>query len=210
MGAGRYIGGTASGTDANSFPEGFGLLLKKGTRVTFDIHYHKEPGPGTAVVDVASQIGFKLTSTPPTRRMGGGPGLLTTSRFAIPPRAPRHQIGPISRQFRREAEIVSLMPHMHLRGKEAKFELFYPNGTSEVILEVPKYDFSWQTVYYFKELKRVPAGTRIEFTAWFDNSPERAATRSFNSDKTVRFGRKSTDEMMMGFVMSAAAAPDGE
>ena len=209
-GAGTYIGGTASGTDANRYPEGFGLLLKQGTRVTFDIHYHKEPGPGTGVTDSKSQIGFLLTSTPPTRRLGSGLGPLSQYRFSIPPGDPYFQVGPVRRTFRRESEIVSLMPHMHLRGIRARFELLYPDGTREIILDVPKYDFSWQTVYYFKELKHVPAGTEIEFTAWYDNSPERAAERNFDAAKTITFGRASTDEMMMGFVMSAAVPEDGD
>ena len=204
QGAGQYIGGTASGTDANRYPEGFGLPLKMGTRVTFDIHYHKEPGPGTGVIDGTSQIGFRLTDTPPKRRLGGGPGLLTTFRIEIPPGEGHHQIGPVSRTFRRDSEIVGLMPHMHLRGHEAKFEAFYPDGTSEVLLHVPRYDFAWQTVYYFKELKPIPAGTRVEYTAWYDNSAEQAALRGFDSTQTVRYGPESTDEMMMGFITSAA------
>jgi hypothetical protein len=70
VGAGQYIGGVSSGTDANAYPEGFGVPLEMGSRVTFDIHYHKEPGPGTAVSDV-SHIGFKLTRTEPERVLGG-------------------------------------------------------------------------------------------------------------------------------------------
>ena len=97
------------------------------------------------------------------------------------------------------------MPHMHMRGKAARFEAFYPDGTTEVLLDVPQFDFSWQTVYYYEELKRIPKGTRVEYTAWYDNSPGKAARYGFDSNRTVRFGQPSTDEMMMGFMMSAAA-----
>lgn len=206
--AGTYIGGVASGTDAIPYPEGFAIPLKKGTRVTFDVHYHKEPGPGTGVWD-RSEIGFLLTDEPPTRQMGDnmdGRGPLAVYRFAIPPGAERYQLGPVSRTFTKDSEIVSLMPHMHMRGAAAKFEAFYPDGSSEVLLYVPEYDFSWQTVYRYRELKRVPAGTRVEFTAWYDNTPERAAVYGFDPDQTVTFGRESTDEMMMGFISSAAVA----
>lgn len=204
VGAGIYIGGTSSGTDANRFPEGFALPLKKGTRVTFDIHYHKEAGPGTAVTDL-SHIGFKLMDKPPERQLGDGLGPLADYAISIPPGAPHFQIGPVARSFTKEMDIVSLMPHMHLRGTEAKFEAIYPDGKREILLHVPKYDFSWQTVYYYKNLKRVPAGTKIEYTAWYDNSPEMAAARNFDTKQNVKFGQSSTDEMMMGFVMSAPA-----
>jgi mono/diheme cytochrome c family protein len=201
QGAGQYIGGVSSGTDANVFPEGFGLLLKKGTRVTFDIHYHKEPGEGTAVWD-QSNIGFKLTSTPPKRELKS-PGPLFLFNIDIPPGESGYTLGPVAQVFKQDSEIISLMPHMHMRGDKAKFELFYPDGTSEVALYVPRYDFSWQTVYYFDEMKRVPAGTRIEYTAWYDNSEEKAAEAGFDPAQRVRFGQKSTDEMMMGFVMAS-------
>ncbi len=204
VGAGQYIGGTASGTDANRYPEGFGLLLRKGTRVTFDIHYHKEPGPGTGLWD-RSEIGFRLTDKPPARQLSAGAGLLTTMNIEIPPGASRFQIGPVARTFRRPMDIVSLMPHMHLRGTAARFEAFYPDGTSEVLLHVPRYDFSWQTVYYYRELKRLPAGTRVEYTAWYDNTAELAAARGFDPAQTVGFGPASTDEMMMGFMLCSEA-----
>ena len=205
-GAGQYIGGVSSGTDANVYPEGFGLPLKKGTRVTFDIHYHKEPGPGTAVTDL-SHIGFRLSKTPPKRALGGVAPLMNFA-ITIAPGDPSHQIGPVSQLLTKPVDVIALMPHMHMRGDRAKFEAFYPDGSSEVLLYVPRYDFSWQTVYYYNELKRLPADTRIEYTAWYDNSPEMAQVRGFDSKQTVRFGQKSTDEMMMGFVMGSVVPED--
>ena len=201
QGAGIYLGGVSSGSGATMYPEGYGIPLRRGTRVTFDIHYHKEAGPGTRVVDGASQIGFYFTREPPKSPVSGVS--LFHFDIEIPPRDGDHQIGPISREVREDSEIVALMPHMHMRGKSAKFEAFYPDGTREVLLEVPSYDFSWQTVYYYDELKSVPKGTRIEYTAWYDNSEEYADLRGFDSSQTVRFGQASTDEMVMGFVMLA-------
>jgi mono/diheme cytochrome c family protein len=205
-GAGQYIGGVSSGTDAVAFPEGFGLLIKKGTRVTFDIHYHKQPGPGTGRTDL-SHIGFRLSDTPPQREIGGAAPILWFG-IDIAPGEKDYQIGPIAQTLKEPIDIVSLMPHMHMRGSRAKFEAFYPDGTNEVLLSVPRYDFAWQTVYYFKDLKRVPEGTRIEFTAWYDNSPEMAAARGFDPNQRVRYGQASTDEMMMGFIMSSPVPED--
>jgi hypothetical protein len=207
--AGTFIGGIASGTDSLPLPEGFGIPLTKGTRVTFDIHYHKEPGPGTGVSD-QSEIGFLLTSTPPRRVMGGNidrRGPLGVYQIEIPPGAARHQLGPVTATFTKDSEIINLMPHMHMRGAAALFEAIYPDGRREVLLEVPDYDFSWQTVYRYKELKFVPAGTKIEYTAWYANTPERGEKYGFDSNQTVTFGEESTDEMMMGFVTSAAVEP---
>ncbi len=199
--AGRYMGGTASGSDANRYPEGYGFLLKRGSRVTFDIHYHKPPGAGTGVWD-RSTIGFKFAPGP-LRRLGSGLRPLMRFDFAIPAGAPNYQIGPLHTVATADADLISLMPHKHMRGKAAKYEAFYPDGTSEILLEVPHYDFSWQIVYYLKEPKRIPQGTRLEYTAWYDNSPEKAARYGFNSAEEVRFGQPSTAEMVMGFLMAA-------
>ena len=207
--AGRYMGGVSSGTDANRYPDGYGFLLKKGSRVTFDIHYHKEPGEGTAVWDQSS-IGFKIVEGP-LRNLGGGLRRpLMDFTFAIPPNAESHQVGPVSAVAETDLDVIALMPHMHMRGKAAKFEAFYPDGTREVLLWVPAYDFEWQTVYYYKDKKRIPEGTRIEYTAWYENSAEKAARYGFDNERTVRFGQPSTDEMMMGFVMSATAEGGGQ
>ncbi len=200
-GAGFYLGGVSSGTDANVYPEGYGVLLQKGSRVTFDIHYHKEPGPGTGVVDDKSQIGFYFTDGPPKAALSTMN--LLSFNINIEPEAGEHVIGPVKGQVKEDSKVVALMPHMHTRGKRAKFEAIYPDGTREDLLEVPSYDFSWQTVYYFREMKPIPAGTTVEFTAWYDNSSEYSRLRNFDPSQTVRFGQKSSDEMMMGFVVLA-------
>jgi hypothetical protein len=203
QGAGRYMGGVSSGSEANAYPPGYGFLLKKGSRVTFDIHYHKEPGAGTAVWD-RSSIGFKFVPGP-LKDLNGGLRPLMKFDFAIPPGVESYQLGPIGQVAQHDIDVIALMPHMHMRGRAAKFEAFYPDGTSEILLEVPAYDFSWQTVYYYDQLKRIPKGTRVEFTAWYENSAEKGAKYGFDATETVRFGQPSTAEMMMGFFMSAKA-----
>ncbi|MEM1245393.1 MAG: hypothetical protein AAGK22_03415 [Acidobacteriota bacterium] len=202
-GAGNYMGGVSSGSEANAYPEGYGFLLKKGSRITFDIHYHKESGEGTGVWDQSS-IGFKFVKGPLKEVRGGMPPFMNFT-FAIPPGAENHQVGPLTQTLQHDVDVIALMPHMHMRGKAAKFEAFYPDGSSEVLLDVPSFDFSWQTVYYYRDLKRLPKGTRVEYTAWFDNSEDKASSYGFDASRTVTFGQPSTDEMVMGFAMSAKA-----
>ncbi len=207
VGAGQYIGGVSSGTDSSPYPEGFGVPIKKGSRLTFDVHYHKEPGAGTAVTDATSAMGFKLTYTKPPRTIGGVPAMMNFN-INIAPREASHQIGPVKTTLAGDVDVLGLMPHAHMRGDKAKFEAFYPDGTSEVLLNVPHYDFAWQTVYYYKDINRLPAGTRVEYTAWYNNSPEMAAIRGFDAEQRVTFGQKSTDEMMMGFMMASPVPAD--
>jgi hypothetical protein len=86
---------------------------------------------------------------------------------------------------------------MHLRGKAFKYTLTYPDGKSEVLLEVPHYDFNWQLSYILAEPRKIPAGSKIEAVAWYDNS----ANNKYNPDptKTVTWGEQTFEEMMIGF-----------
>lgn len=198
------IGGEAPGTDPNTFPEGYGILLPKAPTVTFDMHYHKESGPGTGEWDDSSfalEFHEKPVEHPITVSM------INHGAFEIPPNAPNWKVGG-ARTFRQETTILGFMPHMHLRGVACRYTAFYPDGTSEVLLDVPRYDFNWQIFYEYKDenLKTIPAGTRVEFEMWYDNSPERAAI-GFNSNRPVAFGGPTWDEMDLGWMNYANTEP---
>ena len=97
------------------------------------------------------------------------------------------------------------MPHMHLRGKDFRFTAYYPDGSSEILLNVPSYDFNWQHRYRFAKPFLVPKGTKIECVAHFDNSAGNPA----NPDPTrsVRWGDQTWEEMMIGFINYIDAPP---
>ncbi|MFP6617469.1 MAG: alkyl hydroperoxide reductase, partial [Candidatus Hydrogenedentota bacterium] len=76
------------------------------------------------------------------------------------------------------------------------------------LLETPNYDFNWQIYYYFQEPKFIPKGTRIEVELVYDNSPENGERAGFNSNRAVRFGGPTTDEMDLGWYTYSAAKPD--
>ena len=200
MGEGRpergMLGGMAPGTDPARYPEGYGLLLKPGTTVVFAMHYHKEAGPGTGEFD-SSQMGLKFHDGPVKHKLRVDS--ISYGRFEIPPHHGNWEVG-MARTFKTDTTVIDLMPHMHIRGKAAKYVAFYPDGTEEVLLDVPVYDFNWQTSYEFKEPKLLPAGTRVEVQMWFDNSADRAAFTEINPSRTIRFGGPTTDEMDLGWI----------
>lgn len=190
------FGALVPGADPRVFREGYSRLVEPGQRVEFQMHYHKEPGPGTAVVDqTAIGLRFYPEGYQPKYTFYGEP--LGSFRFRIPPGDPNYSHTTVY-TFREGARIVSFNPHMHLRGKAVKITAHFPDGHEELLLHVPDYDFNWQTTYEFKEYKPVPKGTRVEMTAWWDNS---AGNRD-NPDPTkeVRFGRPTTAEMMFGWM----------
>jgi hypothetical protein len=97
--------------------------------------------------------------------------------------------------------VLSLFPHMHVRGKAFKYELIEADGTSRPLLDVPHYDFNWQLSYVLAEPFVSTPGMRIKATAWYDNS----AANKANPDpaKDVRWGEQTSQEMMIGSIRYA-------
>src|SRR5438045_3667144 len=151
-----------------------------------------------------------ISPCPPTspRTSGSNPRstVPTNARYSIPPGEPAY---PVKSTWtaRQEVMLLGLMPHMHLRGKDFKYTIVFPDGREEVMLSVPKYDFSWQLQYDLKTPIRLPEGTRIDCIAHFDNSPN----NKYNPDpsKEVKWGDQTWEEMMMGwFTYSVPVTPD--
>src|SRR5438552_8324016 len=102
--------------------------------------------------------------------------------------------------------IWSLMPHTHVRGRRWEIQATYPDGRTEIVLAVPKYDFNWQTDYVFKQPLKLPKGTKIRTSAWYDNS---AASKT-NPDPTVdvHWGEQTWQEMQFtAFAFTIDQAP---
>lgn len=190
------LGGIAPGNDPTVFPDGMGRLLRPDTDVTWQMHYHKEPGPGTGVYD-NSQAAIKFYAKDAPINHVLRDESLGRFDFMVPAGDPNYSVQ-TSYTFDEDAKIVSLLPHMHVRGKSAKYEAFYPDGSSKVLLDVPAYDFNWQTTYRFNDLEFVPAGTKLVLTTAWDNS----ADNPNNPDptKNVTFGEPTTAEMSFGFM----------
>jgi hypothetical protein len=100
--------------------------------------------------------------------------------------------------FDKEAQLIDYMPHMHLRGKDMKYEVIHADGRRETLLWVPRFNFNWQTVYYLKKPVTIAKGARLIVTAHFDNSSK----NKYNPDpaRAVRWGDPTYDEMMIGWL----------
>ena len=185
------IVGTAPGEEPVVFPAGVGRRIPAGSELVWQMHYT----PTGKVEKDRSSVGLIFCKKPPTRQAKGKSAI--NFRFRIPAGASNHRVV-ASTKFSRDAELISLMPHMHLRGKDFLYRAHYPDGKSEILLSVPSYDFNWQHRYRFKKPRFVPRGTRIECIAHFDNSADNPG----NPDprKSVRWGDQTWEEMMIGFI----------
>src|SRR5262249_50420414 len=122
-----------------------------------------------------------------------------------PPRVPDYRVES-SDQIPENVWLLSLRPHMHMRGKAFRYEALYPDGRQEILLDVPRYDYNWQTTYQLVEPMVLPKGTTIRCTAHFDNSVLNPTNP--NPDVVVAWGDQSFDEMMIGYLDLALIDPE--
>jgi hypothetical protein len=194
--AGQLLSCIAEGGEGAMLPEGFGVLLEKGSTLTFNMHYHKEPAAGSGVWS-QSEIGFFVADGPVRYQVKND--TVGNRSFEIPPNHPNYRIGS-SRLLEKDTLVLNYWPHAHMRATAARYTAIYPDGTEELLLDVPRYDQNWQVTYKYKEPKLLPKGTRIDVDFWYDNTPERASRRSFDPNRFVGYGPRTDDEMSLGFI----------
>jgi hypothetical protein len=182
--------GYAPGVPTITWDPDTAFLVKAGSTFLFQVHYTVN---GTEAMD-RSVLGIKVRKDKPTYRAFSGSA--TQFKLEIPPNEPNYETKAIY-TFKEDVTLLDMTPHMHLRGKAFKYVLTYPDGRTEELLNVPRYEFNWQLSYIFAEPRKVPAGSKIEATAWYDNS----LNNKWNPDptKTVRWGDQTFQEMMIGF-----------
>ena len=187
----EMIGVYVPGGVAYKTLDGQARLIPAGSDLIFQIHYTANGKEG---ID-RSKVGMTFAKEPPKERVVNA--FIMNTTLHIPPGDPNHRVDGIV-TLQHEAKLQSLFPHMHLRGKAFEYTVKYPDGRTETLLNVPKYDFNWQLTYYLDKPLTLPPGTQLKATAYYDNSPN----NPYNPDpkKDVYWGDQSWEEMLAGFV----------
>ena len=186
-GGSHRIASYLPGGAVNNFPPGVAKLIPKDTTLNLNMHYNPK---GTATTD-RTTMAFVFAKGPIEKiavtAMSG------TRALDIPPGDANYEAIGTPFVFAEDSHILSLLPRMNERGKDYRYTLVYPDGTSTVLLSVPKFSDSWQPSYILKTPTAAPKGSRIETIAHYDNS---AANRQ-NPDPTARV--KYGPEIMNGY-----------
>lgn len=185
-GPGAFVGGFAPGQSVRVYQPGTALRIPAGSVLIFQMHYTAN-GKGAAD---RSSIGFKFAKEPPQTEVRVA--ALVNANFTLPAGTPDTRVD-AEMTIQQDLTLWSLLPHTHVRGKRWEFQATYPDGRTETILSVPKYDFNWQTDYVFKQPLKLPKGTKIRSTAWYDNST--ANKSNPDSTKDVHWGDQTWQEM---------------
>ena len=198
---GAMIGGFAPGSSVLKFDAGQAILIRAGSTIIVQMHYTTN---GTEVTD-RTKLGLFLAKEAPKVEMRMG--TLVNGALLIPAGAPDYSIA-AEMTITADITLRQMLPHTHLRGKSWEYTATYPDGRSEVILAVPKYDFNWQTDYVFAEPLKLPKGTKIRAVAHYDNSSANKANPDPKVD--VKWGDQTWEEMMFtSFVYSIDGVAPG-
>ncbi len=190
------LSGWAPGVDSVILPEGTAVRIPKGMRLGIQVHY----APSDQERVDQSSVGIYFADGVVNKNLR----VLFGDRKDVEIPAGEANYSLVAKKtFDSDGVIRFFHVHMHLRGKSYAMRFTYPDGRVETVLEVPRYDFNWQRVYTLVEPMRVQKGTAVEFIGTYDNS----AANKFNPDptKVVRWGEKTTDEMMQGRIFWESA-----
>lgn len=202
-----YVGHPADASELPEQSEETGLMfVPAGSQIVFEMHY---TASGRAQRDRTS-VALRFANPAQVSRQSTSrfeSALAESTDFAIPEQAGDYPVEGWY-TFLNDSKILWLNSHMHLRGKAMRFEAHYPNGEREVLLDIPRYDFDWQTVYLLRQPKPMPKGTRLHCLAHYDNSADNL--RNPDPNRVICYGHQTWQEMMagtMGLVSVARSGP---
>ncbi|MHC5544057.1 glycogen-binding domain-containing protein, partial [Singulisphaera rosea] len=197
---GDFLAAYAPGMPPRVMPDGVAKRIPAGSKIMLQLHYTPR---GKKQVD-RSRLGV-VFADPATVHKELMSGMALNFHLQIPPGTADY-VSRADFRFSRPSRLLSVLPHMHLRGKSMKFVAEYPDGRREVILDVPRYEFDWQNLYALDTPKPMPEGTILHTEAHFDNS----ADNPNNPDprRAVTFGEQTRDEMHVGYLNFTLADQD--
>jgi hypothetical protein len=169
-----------------------GKLLLPGSQISWDIHIHAAGEEirdgvelGVWLYPKGQEPKYRTYLTPfqaiKSRSVDIAPNTIVESQnFTV---------------LKQAAILENFQPHMHLRGKAMEVEAILPDGATQVVSYVGKFNFNWMTNYIYADdaAPAFPKGTMIRVTAWYDNTT--ANPNNPDPDQWVGFGERTVDEM---------------
>jgi peroxiredoxin/mono/diheme cytochrome c family protein len=191
-GAAGYDGIFIPGQRVQPYPARMARRIPAGSHLFFQIHYTPV---GSEQFD-QSRVGM-LFVEPQSVKYEVRTASAVNMELNIPPRDDNYRVEASSARLPADVQLLALTPHMHLRGKSFLMEAVYPTGERKTLLDVPRYDFNWQTAYRLKIAMDLPKGARVHCVGHFDNSEKNL--NNPDPTKTVHWGEQTWDEMMIGY-----------
>lgn len=186
-----FLTGYVPGQRTAELPPGRARRVPAGSRLVFQMHYTPTGTPQTDLTKIGllfaeeSEITHEVVTLTALNR-----------DFEIPPRHANFPVSGGTSRIPRHGELLAITPHMHYRGKAFRV-MADRKDKSQILLDVPNYDFNWQHIYQLNEPLPLDSITNLRFTAHFDNS----AQNPFNPDPSrhITWGDQTWEEMAIAF-----------
>lgn len=186
------LGGWAPGMYPNRLPDGVGRFLPKNSDIVVQVHYHRS---GKTETD-QTKVALYFAKGPVDKRLRAA---LVAKRALYIPAGNSNFVVHASLPVKYNVTVYHVIPHMHLLGREMKVTATLPDGTLVPLVHVQNWDFNWQTSYEFKTPVHLPAGSRVDLEARYDNSTNNPLNPS-DPPRLATWGEQTTDEMCLAFL----------
>jgi hypothetical protein len=187
-----FLGGWAPGNEPRRLPAGIGNSLPKGSDIVLEVHYSKSGKPEKD----QTTVGLYFSKEPISKRVRMMP--VINPFFKIPAGAANHEVTAMMPVLQ-DVTVLNVTPHMHLLGKDMKLVALKPDKSEQKVVNVPAWDFNWQTTYVYKQPMKLPSGSRINLTAHYDNSTSNPRNPN-TTPRDVTWGEQTRDEMCIAFL----------
>jgi thiol-disulfide isomerase/thioredoxin len=186
------LGGWAPGQLGRHLPKGTYHLLPKGADVVVQVHYHRD---GRLEKD-RLQIGLYFAKGKVDKMLKNA---VIPGRFVSIPAGDAHHVVRGEIQALQDCTLYSVMPHMHMVGREIKVTLTPPDGSKQTLIAIKDWDYNWQETYFLKEPMAIKAGTKFEVEAVYDNT-DKNPNNPFHPPRRIWFGEQTDNEMCFVFL----------
>jgi peroxiredoxin len=193
---GSTLCGMAPGDLPLILKPGFAKKIPAGGSLIFQMHYT----PNGKEAEDRSSVALIFAKKPPKHQVLTKPILnpwFMSRAQSIPAGAANHPME-ASHTWKEDVRVMHFFPHMHLRGKDFRYEAIHPDGKKETLLSVPRWDFNWQSVYRAEKPVRIPKGSKLHCLGHFDNSKNNPSNP--DPSKRVYWGDQTWEEMLVGWI----------
>jgi len=198
------VGVWTPGMTPRYFPQNIGMPVQTKTDLVLQLHLH----PSGKEESDQSTVALYFADKPVDRVMAANPFVVGTIIIDIPAGASEHTVTS-SVTLPTDVSLISLLPHMHLIGKEMKITATLPDGAEKSLVWIKDWDFYWQDNYVYREPVKLPAGTRLDVVSRYNNTAENPRNPQ-SPPARVLFGNGSADEMCFGIFQLVADKPKEE
>jgi mono/diheme cytochrome c family protein len=173
------------GSGATTFPTDTGVPIKAGSGLVMQIHYNLANGATPDQSSLQMQFARQPISRPATITP------IAQTKFTIPPMSTGYTASK-TLTLPAASTLWGVAPHMHMLGRDAQLQATTADGQSSCLIDIPKWDFHWQQLYFYDSPSGITlaAGTRLTYSCTWDNP----------GPNPISWGESTTDEMCITYL----------